>query len=370
MTQQALRFMNNNYMERSFTYSSQQTSFPATNATNTSRSRVWKPAGNFEITATNNILYINDGTNKTITLTVANYTYSTLASHIQTQLNASSSNWTCTYNNTTTYKFTINRTSGTAVLRKSQTTNAVWDTIGFVGTTDTSSVPFVADEQRNHTSEWVKCDVGVSQQATFAGILSGIDELFTLSETATVKCQANNIDFWDSPPVDITIAVGDTSALKFIDEDNTATYRFWRIKIIDRLNYLGPEGLKFAYIYVGDHTTITTSNMARGFTKELSDPSLLLQSETGALFFETRPRYMTIQGAVIQLLSGSEQRDIEQLFYDLGVRSPFFVSIDPGLEVSASLEELTRFVIMVRPPTFEHVIRNYYNISFEMREAF
>lgn len=366
----ACRFLNNNYLERVFTYSSQQTSFPATNATNKSRSRAWRPGGNFEVKTTNNTIYINDGTNKTISLTVGSYTYSTLASHIQTQLNASSSNWTCTYNSTTTFKFTINRTSGTAVLRKSQTTNAAWDMLGYVGATDVSTPAFVADEQRNHTSEWVQCDMGVPQVATFAAILSGIDELFTLSETAVVKCRANNIDYWESPPIDITIPILSTSAMKFIDDDNEATYRYWRIEITDRLNYLGPEGLKFAYIYVGDHTTITTSNFARGFSKELTDPSNLLQSEAGALFFEERPRFLTINGAQIQLLSGSEQREIEQLFYDLGVREPFFISIDPGTEVSNSLEELTRFVVMTRPPTLEHVIRDYYNISFEMREAF
>lgn len=370
MTAKKVRFMSNNFLETGFTYSSQQSSFPASNATNKSRSKVWKPAGNFEITTLNNLIYINDGSNKTITLTVGNYTYATLATHIQTQLNASSSNWTVAYANTTTFKFTINRTSGTAVLRKSQTSNATWDTIGFTGTTDISTPPFVADEQRNHTSEWVKCDLGVPQQATFAGIISGIDEIFTLSATAVVKCQANNIDYWVTPPVDITVPIGDISAMNILDDENTATYRYWRIEIIDRLNYLGPEGLRLAYIYIGDHTTVTLTNIATGFTKELTDPSTLLQSENGALFVEIRPRYLTIQNASIQLLNGSERAALEQVLYDVGVRDPFFISIDPGVEVTENLEELTRFVIMTRSPTLEHVIRDYYNISLEMREAF
>lgn len=365
-----IRFMNNQYMSRNFTYSSQQSSFPASNVYNTSRSRVWKPAGNFEITTANNKLYISDGSNKTITLTAGSYTPASLASHIQTQLNASSSNWTCSYDLVSTFKFTIARSSGTNVLRKSQTTDAVWDTIGFTGNTDISSDPFVADEQRNHTSEWVKCDLGIPQQATFVGIISGIDEVFTLSETATVKIQANNIDYWNSPPVDITIPVDDSGCLRFIDTENTASYRFWRVQIVDRLNYLGPEGIKIAYIYVGDHVSMTTSNIATGFRKELVDPSNVLQSENGALFFETRPRYLSFSNAQVQLLSGSEQRELEQLFYDLGKREPFFVSIDPDLEVSATLGELTRFVVMTNNPTFDHVIRNYYNINFDMREAF
>ncbi len=365
-----IRFMNNNYLERSFTYSSQQSSFPASNIYNTSRSKLWKPSGNFEITATNNKIYINDGSDKTVTLTVGSYTPATLAAHIQTQLNASSSSWTCTYDLSATFKFTMIRTSGTNVLRESQTSAAAWDTLGFTGVVDVPSGPFVADEQRNHTSEWVQCDLGVPQQATFVGLISGIDAVFTLSETATVKIQANNIDFWTSPPVNITVEVDDSGCLAFIDETNTATYRFWRISIVDRLNYLGPEGISLAYAYVGDHTTITLSNVATGFRKELIDPSNVLQSENGALFVETRPRYLGLSSAQIQLLSGSEKREIEQLFYELGNRTPFFVSFDPALAVTFNLGELTRFVIMTNTPSFDHVIRDYYNINFEMREAF
>lgn len=370
MSQKNIRFMNNNFLESVFTYSSQQASFPATNTTNKSRSRVWKPAGNFEVLSTNRNIYINDGSNKTVQLDLGSYTYSTLASHIQTKLNAASSNWTCTYDDLLTFKFTITRASGTKILRKSQTTNAAWDMLGYTGTNDITSAPFVADEQRNHTSEWVKCDMAIPQQATFCGIISGIDEIFTLSATATVKCQANNIDYWVNPPVNITVPVGKISAMAFLDDDNFATYRYWKIEIIDRLNYLGPKGLKFAYMYVGDHTSITLSNMATGFTKELTDPSPILQSENGALFFEKRPRYLSIQNASIQLLSGSERDDIEQLFYDLGTREPFFVAIDPGVAVTQNIEELTRFMVMTRSPTLENVIRDYYNIGFDMREAF
>lgn len=366
-----VRFMNNNFLERVMTYSSQQSSFPASNAVNTSRSRVWKPAGNFEITSANNKIYINDGSNKTATLTVGSYLYAALATHVQTQLNAVSTDWTCTYDNVSTFKFTINRSSGTKVLRKSQTTNAAWDTLGYTGTNDVNTGPFVADEQRNHTSEWIKCDLGIPQQATFAGIISGIDKIFTLSATATVKAQANNIDFWDNPPVNITVPVGQISAMATLDAVTApSTYRFHRIQIIDRLNYLGPEGFELAYIYLGDHTTITTSNVAIGFTKELTDPSVVLQSENGALFAEKRPRYLTLTDNNIQLLGGQERQDIEQLFYDIGTREPIFVSVDPDVSVTLSLEELTRFMVMTRSPTLTHVLRDYYNISYDMREAF
>lgn len=364
----AIRFMDNNFIERSFTYSSQLSDFPAINIFNTSRSKVWKPAGNFEINTGNNKLFINDGTNKTITLTNGSYLPATLAAHVQTQLNASSTNWVVTYDDLLTFKFSITRTIGTAILRQSVPTNTAWDTLGYTAGLD--SVATVADQQRNHTSEWIQCDLGVPQQATFFGMISGIDEIFNLSETAVVKIKANNVDSWNGPPVELTVPVSSLGVFKILEDDVIATYRFWRIEIIDRLNYLGPEGVELAYAYIGDHVTVTLTNIARGFTKLLNDPSVRLQSENGASFFEIKPRYLGLTGCVIQLLNGQEQRDLEQTFYDLGLRTPYFVSIDPSTEVSQDLEELTRFVIMTRTPQLQHVFKNYYDVIFEMEESF
>lgn len=363
-----VRFMNNNFLENGFTYSSQLSSFPAVNAYNTSRSKIWKPAGNFEVISTNNTIYINDGSNKTITLTTGAYLYSTLSTHIQTQLNASSSGWTVTYNNLTG-KFTL-ANSGSVTLRITQTTNASWNMLGFTGTSDITGTSFLADAQRNHTSEWVQCDMGVPQQATYMCLLSGIDKLFTLSANAIVKVRANNIDTWTSPPVDITVVVGEMSCMTFFDELITGSYRYWRIEFIDFANYNGPEGIEIAFAYIGDHLTIENTNFTSGFNLVLNDPSNILQSESGALFVDIKPRYMEINSAGIQLLADDEYREISQLFYDLGVRTPFIISIDPGVSVTGSLEELTRFMIMLAPPNFDHVFRNYYNVSFRMREAF
>lgn len=364
------RFMSNTFLDRGFSYSSQySTSFPASNAYDTSRSKVWKTGGNFEITSTNNKLYINDGSDKTVTLTAASYTYSTLAAHVQTQLNASSSNWTCTYS-TTTHKFTIARSSGTAVLRETQTTNAVWDTLGYNQGADITGTPFVADESRIHTSEWLKCDCGVPQTATFACLLGSIDEEFSLTQNAVVTLQASNLDSWTSPAVSVDLPVESLSAMAFLDDSFSTPYRYYRIKIVDRLNPLGPEGISIGYAYIGDHVTMTNTNIAVGFSKILQDPSIVQSSENGALFFEVRPRYREISSAEIQYLSGTEYDELEQFFYDVGIRTPFLVSIDPGVEVSRKLEDMTHMMIMSRPPELAHILRDMYNVSFDMREAF
>ncbi len=367
MTELKSRFMSNNFLEMGFTYSSQfSSSFPASNVYGTSRARIWKTGGNFEITASNQKLYINDGTDKTITLTVGTYIYSSLATHIQTQLNASSSNWTCTYNSTTC-KFAFTRSSGTKIFRLSQTSNACWDTIGYTQTLDQTI--YAPDESRIHTSEWLKCDKLTNQEAGFMALLGEIDSKFCLSTNAVVKLQANNFDDWTLPAIDVSVPVEGGAVMAFFD-DEASDYRFWRMQIIDRLNPLGPTGLTFSYAYIGDYTTIEDTNIATGFSRVLNDPSISQQSENGALFFQIRPRFQSVESAQIQMFKDDDRDTLEQLFYDLGVRTPFFLSIDPGLNVSTRLIDMTRLMIMTQNPSFDHVLRGYYNLSFSMREAF
>ena len=59
-------------------------------------------------TGVNDTIYFNDGTDRTVTLTPSSYTASSLATHIQAQLNASASTITFTVSyNTDTFKMTI-----------------------------------------------------------------------------------------------------------------------------------------------------------------------------------------------------------------------------------------------------------------------
>lgn len=91
------------------------------------------PVSNYNVTSSNNIVPINDGSNKTVTITPGSYTAIQLALAIQTALNSSSSGWTCTYN-ANTYKITISGTA-TFVLRfGTVTTNSIARTIGFSNT--------------------------------------------------------------------------------------------------------------------------------------------------------------------------------------------------------------------------------------------
>lgn len=359
-----IRFANNNYLSASATHSTFDSSYPFANIYDTRRGLVGVFRGNFTVTAgENDKLYINDGTDKTVTLAAAEYTGTTLASHIQTQLNAASTNWICTYS-TSTYLFTVNRTSGTAALRFSQTTNAAWDMLGFIGLTDDSTPSFVSDESRIHSEEWIKIDIGISQEVGFVGIVGPISEAFGISDTAVLKIEGNSIDDFSAPPTSIAMQVSDLGAFAYPD----VSHRFWRLSIKDRQNTGGPSALKIGYLSISSIVAVGNSSISTGFQAGYIDPSILLVSENGTRYHDTRQKYFTLSGE-IQAAFGDSRRDLEQFFYDYGTSEPFFMSIDAGLRVFENQGEVTKLVRFEAQPSLQNIIRDYFNVSLSVSEV-
>jgi len=369
-----IRFMANNFAElisASVIYSSELTSFPGSNAQNKFRSRVWKPQGYFEITTSNHELYINDGSDKTVSITVGDYTSgAALATQIQTDLNAASSGWTVTYDSTSTFKFTISN-SGSVTLRFSQTTDAIWDTIGYTGSTDTTGTSFIADAQRNHTEEYVIFDLGYQDLMEFFAVIGPLDEVFSISNSATITLEANNLNQWDNPPLQVNLTLTDNGIFQFLEDATGATdysYRYWKFKIVDRLNSEGPSGISVGHIYLGTYQTITQSNTSRGFSKNVIDPSKISVSESGANFFDVQTKFHEWSSLNLNYLKKSERLILEQFFFDVGKNTPFYISLDPQACVSEDLDELTKYVVFKEMPQVTHVHSDMYSVSFTVKE--
>lgn len=350
------------------TYSSQLSTFPASNASNPRRSLVWKTGGNFTITTDNDSLYINDGTDKTVTLTLGNYTYATLATQIQTQLNAVSSNWTCTYS-TTTRKFTIARSSGVARLRVNVSTEAVWNSIGFlIDTNYASPGPFVSDFGVNHTDEWYKCDFVTAADIQAFMAIWPITSACPFSGEATLKIQLNNIDQWDNPPVNVTIDRFDRILPSFLDETEDTTYRFARFWWSDPKNPCGPEGFSIGHIYMGSYRTVTISNVSKGFQKNLVDQSITQKAVSGSDYVRELPSYRRFSSMDMEYLDDDERRDLEQMIFQLNAKRPFYFCLDPLSEVTSDLDEATIYAKFDGEPDLKHIIRDVYTLSFDLRE--
>lgn len=367
-----VRFMENNYAElisASITKSSELASFPFSNAINKFRSLVWKPSGHFEITTSNQELYINDGADKTVSITVGDYdTPDDLATQIQTDLNAASSNWTVVYDaGSGDYSFKISN-SGSVSLRLSQTSNAIWDDIGYTTSTDLTGTSFTADQQRNHTDEYCIFDLGTNQSMTFFAAISPLDELFSISSNATIKLEASNLNQWTAPPLTVTLSRLDGGIFQFMDDLDDTSYRYWRFHIVDKKNPNGPEGLSLGHIYLGDYITLTSRGIGRRFTKKVVDSSDTLTSQNGSLYFNEKTKYTTLSGMNISYLPREDKDTLEQMFFDLGRTTPFYVSLDPLTNISDNLDEFTKYVVFSSEPTFNHVFSDKFTMNIELRE--
>ena len=365
-----VRFMENNLAaltNSTVDYSSQLTANPFSNTQNSFRTKSWTTEGYFEITSSNQELYINDGSDKTVSITIGEYTSpSSLATQIQTDLNAASSNWTVTYSSTT-YKFTISN-SGSVTLRYSQTSNSIWDTLGYTGSTNTIGTSFVADEQRNHTEEHAIYDFGYQANITFVALIGSLDEVFSISDAATITLEANNINTWTSPAYTQSLTRSSGGVFRFLDDTTDTKYRYWKIKIVDKYNTSGPEGISISHIYLGDYITSTSRNIQRRFNKVLTDPSAVSSSESGVLYFDEKTKYITFNNMEMRYLTRTDKDAIETMYSHLGTTTPFYISLDPIEQISDDIDEFTRYVIFEREPVFTHIHDDTFSVSLEMRE--
>lgn len=367
-TNKRLRFCENNFIDSVsvMDYSSQLTAFPFSNCYLEERTKIWKPSGYFNITATTCKLYINDGSDKTATIAVAEYTTpDLLATEIQTQLNAVSSGFTVTFE--TTFKFKIARTSS-FTLKLSTTTDSIASTIGFTSLVDVTGTSATASVIAIHTSEWATFDLGTAKSVDFIAIIGPVDEIFSLSSTATITAKANSINDFATPAYTKTLTRYDGGVMNFID-DVDSSYRYWKIEIVDKTNILGPQCFSIGNIYLGDYQTLSSRNLENGFNYVFKDRSIKQESESGALFFDKKPKYASLEGVSLGYIEHDDRIMFNTMFQKLGVSTPFYVSLDPTGCFTDDLDELTKFVVFDSEPNFRHIMRDIFSISISMREC-
>jgi hypothetical protein len=346
------RFCANNWLDSaSLSSSSFVSGFPATNLVHPLRGKLWKAAGAFEISASNGKVYI-DGS--TYTVPAGIYSVTTLITAFNTATGK-------TLSRNVLGRFVIT-SGGSCTLTLSNQTDAIWGVLGYLTTTNIVGTVFTADERRYSTGEWVKVDMGLSQRPDFAALIPEANAVFS-ARLASVRLQGNNLDTWAAPPVDVAMTVTDAGA--FVAPDDLQPCRFWRVLIDDPTNI----AISCAVGYIGTSFTPTATNIATGFNRTRSDQSVPLYSEAGALYVDRRPKVLALSSVEVQFLKDDELKEVEQLFYDLGIERPFFLCIDPKQGVSQTIDQMTHYVAVTSPLSLRHVLRGYYNLSVELREV-
>lgn len=374
-----LRIMSENLLLtglNSLTTSTVKPMFPVSSLTTNFVGRPFKFNGRFLVDATNNKIYINDGTNKTATIANGDYTSRTgFASAVQTALNAVSTDFFVVWNEDVKC-FTITRAGG-FTLRLSVNANAVHNTMGFTGNTDiVVAFQTVADQRRFHWPfEWIKIDYGYFPEIGFLGIISDSRYIFSLTEMANVRIQANTIDDFTAPPLDRLCDVTKKGIFEFFDDDDY-NYRFWKITIEDNTSTDDPA---LGYLYLGefhtfgeDDTPETNLSQKRyntqGAKNYSEDTSEKVVSESGQVYALEKQTQRVYQDIQIQMINPFNKDFLNDIWLRFKTIHPFFISIDPNLEISQNLYDYTMFCTFDSRPEFVHASGNKYNTGFGVRE--
>ena len=354
------------------TASTEDANFPVSNMKNFFRAKTWRSnsAGKFVIqTGVNQDIDFSDGVVRSATVTAGTYTSTTLATEIQTQMDAASTDTiTCTYS-TTTGKWTIASDGGTFEL--------LWDTgassatsigaaIGFdTSADDTGSTSYTGADIAIHTEESVTIDIKTTDDVDSFVMFFDPNLGNRLTQQAVVKLQGNHADVWASPVVSETLTFDEDIGVYSKFFTTKQSLRYWRVQIVDPTN---PDlYVQIGKIVLSDATTLTRQPEI-GFSFTQTDRSRFQVNEYGNRFTDIFP----IQKSMEIDLALMDETDATELleFYDrTGITKPVVYTLDPeGTQLTTN-----RFMIygyFAPSLTLEHEIRDIFNTSLSIEETF
>jgi hypothetical protein len=325
----------------------------------------------FNVESDNKKIYINDGSDKTITLSEGVYTGATLATEVQTQLNASSSNWTVSYTGSTR-KFTISNT-GSVTLRFTQTTDQAWEMLGFTsGAADDTDTTWTGSAVA-YWNIYLTWDFGTATTVDFFAAITPPNVDFFASSSATIELLANTTDSWVSPAQTFTLTRTNDGVFVFLDAEASTSYRYWQLRVNDPgvsdFSSQWVTGMPISHIYIGQYQELSSAFVSRGFSKSIDDRDIVFESHQGARYRLQRHKRRTIEGVACRNLTDTDRATLEQIFYDNGIYEPFYVCLDPMLDVSTDHSVLTKYVTFANAPTVINVVRDRYDVVMDFIEA-
>lgn len=379
----SIKILNENFLDLTLlanaTVSSEQSSFPATNLYNAQRrSKVWRSAGYFSVTSSNNTFVFRETalTDLTATVTVADYNSdTTFFAAIKSALETTGASTYTVERDTTTdkIKITSNGSGGGGIFE------LIWTDVsssGFAGITgfdtstdDTGALNYTADELKLHTEEWVKWDFGISTNPQAFIMIGARNAPLKVSSTATIKLQANETDVWTSPSYEQTLTYDESVISLFKAAADTGLHtqalRFWRLQIIDQDN---PEGhVEVGGLFLGDEFTAARGAVQFPLSSSWVDRSATVFSEGGQTFSDIREKTESFRLNWFGL-NIADRESFDEIFDDVGTSRPFFISLDPNAVYSTSVALFIRYVKFESAPTWRLESPGNFSSTFTLRE--
>jgi hypothetical protein len=368
--------LNENYLSAcTQTYSSQNTSYPASNvAPGVRRTKVWRSSGCWEISSANNTIIFRDDTSvdKTATITAGTYTSdTTFLAAIDTALEAAgAANYTVTRDTTTNrIKITSDLSGGATAfqLRCADGGFTAASILGFSTASHlTGAATYTADSLKLHTGEWIKWDLGVAGNPKAFIAIGTRNEALKLSSNATVKLQGSTTDSWTSPEYSQTLTITDYGLGVFSSTGlHTSGLRYWRLSIVDTANAYGY--VEMAKCYLGEAVIPTTGAVQFPLNSTLVDYGERTIAKSGNVYYDVAALTEILE-MNWSFLTKSEKEELEDFVRTVGLSTPFFVCLDPDENFSTDLERYVKYVRFDDPPKFSLVTPNNFSSDWSIRE--
>ncbi len=177
-------------------------------------------------------------------------------------------------------------------------------------------------------SEWVVFDMITTEPIDSVLIFWSKEDGIKLSNTATVKIQANATNVWTSPAIDQTLTIDNTYMLASHYFTSDQNYRYWRVLIQDSGN---PNGyVELGVVWLGKGLALP--NAQNGFTYTLLDKTKVTTNDFGHTYGDEYPTLMNLDFQY-QFLDYSVIQIIDSAYRDNGTKYPVVIVIDPEDDV-------------------------------------
>lgn len=301
------------------TASSANPNFPASNLKNPLRSKRWRSAGTFEVSATNNKIDFKEasgGVQLTATITSGTYSTSGLALEIKTRMQAAGvAVYTVTFSSTTGL-WTIASSGAFFSLLNTSGTNAAASllkaSLGFPNTDKLGALTYTGSTIAIHTKERIVFDMKTAQDISLVSLFWPKEDGIKLSSSAVVKIEANATNVWTSPAVSQTLTVDDTYMVASHFPATPMSYRYMSVTIEDASNpYLYVE---LGLAWIGED--LGFSEPENGFKFNISDNSNISRTDFGHEYVDEYPQtvsvdfnYSFIQYATAQAIEAAYRKN-------------------------------------------------------------
>lgn len=358
------------------TASSQDPAFPAANAQADSPSIVWRSrngagSGNglFIITASVNdrIDFDEGAAEKTASLTAASYTGTSLAAHVQAQMDSASGApgiYTVAYS-LTTGKFTISKTGNFTLRWESgtNTTRSAGTMLGFnVAADDTGAATYTSDYARYHYPyEYLYVDLGTATIYNSVAILNHnatSDVGKTIADTGGFYIDgADNAAFTTNLVTD-AVSYNASNVYGFLG--TARTKRYIRVRFGDPAN---PAGyVQIGAIWIGYYFDLDRDAQLPDIDG-YEDPSALDYSDSQVLFSveRARPRIMSFP---VNGLGATAAANIRSMALYNGVSAPLLICFSTSAPNTNSY-----LVYNAAPVSVRRIGKDTYTWEAALREA-